>query len=186
MHDHQLAERELIAHHEAAHAVMAIELGLGLLDVGIDLDRVNATGGIGNVGCRLFLADLKDVASSDLEDEQRRIAGLIDCSGTVLAAGAASDAKLQDEDPWNALRKQGGDFKQMRDLLRRARLDEVPELEEERLRSQLNLAVQALEDPIVWKAVKAIARAALDRNVLTGADIEALAKPTLEPEIPIA
>ena len=54
--------REIVAHHEAAHAVIALELGDGLLDVGIDLDRVDATGGVGNVGCRLFIADLNDVA----------------------------------------------------------------------------------------------------------------------------
>lgn len=74
----------------------------------------------------------------------------------------------------------------MRDLLRRARLDGAPESEDERLRSQLDLAVQALEDPMVWKAVEAVARAALGRNKVTAADIEALAKPTLEPDSTIA
>lgn len=176
------SERETIAHHEAAHAVMAIEVGDGLLDVGIDLDRVDATGGIGNVGCRLFVADLDNVTPSDLEFEQRRLAGRIDCSGTVLAAGAASDAKLRGQDPWTALQKQHGDYEHMLDLLRRAKLDTTPELETERLHAQLDLAVEALQDPLVWKTVEAVAQAALDRNILTGLEIVAIAKPKLEPE----
>ena len=88
----------------------ALELGPGILEIGIDLARVDDTGGVGNVGCRLFVADLTDVAPSEVEAEQRRLAGRIDCSGTVLAAGAASDAKLRGEDPWGALLKQQGDL----------------------------------------------------------------------------
>ena len=103
MPDTVFSERQVIAYHEAAHAVVAIEMGIGLLDVGIDLERVDATGGVGNVGCRLFVADLTDIEPSDLEAEQLRLAGQIDCTGTVLAAGAASDAKLHEEDPWSAL-----------------------------------------------------------------------------------
>ena len=182
MPDQSYSERDIIAHHEAAHAVMAIEVGDGLLDVGINLGRIDATGGIGNVGCRLFVADLENVTPSDLEVEQRRLAGRIDCSGTVLAAGAASDAKLRGEDPWTALRKQEGDYEHMLDLLRRAKLDATPDLETERLRAQLDLAVQALQDPLVWKAVEAVARGALDRDILTGPEIVAIAKPKLEPE----
>ena len=173
--------REIVAHHEAAHAVIALELGDGLLDVGIDLDRVDATGGVGNVGCRLFIADLNDVAPSEIETEQRRLAGRIDCAGSVLAAGAASDARLRDEDPWTALCKQKADFDRMRDLLERAGLDAPPDLAEARLRQQLGLAVQALKDPMVWDAVEAVATAAMERTRLTGPEIEALAKPKLEP-----
>ena len=181
MSEHLFTEREIIAHHEAAHAVVAIEIGDGLLDVGIDLERVDATGGIGNVGCRLFVADLDDVAPSEVEVEQRRLAGRIDCNGTVLAAGAASDARLRNEAPWDALRKQQGDYDHMRDLLGRAHLDATPELEEERLRMQLDLAVATLNDPLVWQAVETVAKAALERIVLTGPEIVALATPMLEP-----
>jgi hypothetical protein len=179
--DHPISDREVIAHHEASHAVLALELGLGILEIGIDLERVDATGGVGNVGCRLFVADLTDVAPRNLEAEQRRLAGRIDCSGTVLAAGAASDARLRGEDPWSALQKQETDFKHMRDLLQRARLDGTPEVAEERLRSQLDLAVEALEDPLVWQAVELVAREVLERGPLKGAEIEALVKPELEP-----
>ena len=180
MLDHPISDREVIAHHEAAHAVLALELGLGILDVGIDLERVDATGGVGNVGCRLFVADLTDVSPRNLETEQRRLAGQIDCSGTVLAAGAASDARLRDEDPWSALQKQESDFKHMVELLQRARLDETPELAEERLRTQLDLAVEALNDPMVWQAVEVLAQAVLDRGPLKGSEIETLVKPELE------
>ena len=174
-----LIEREIIAHHEAAHAVVALELDVELLDIGIDLARVEATGGLGNVGCRLFVADLSDVVPSDLETEQRRLAGRIDCNGTVLAAGAASDARLRDENAWTALRKQEGDFEHMRALLKQARLDANEDVEDERLRSQLALAVDALRDPDVWAAVEAVARAALDHGPLRGKEIEAIARPLL-------
>ena len=177
-----IGDRELIAHHEASHAVLAIELGVGILDVGIDLDRVDATGGVGNVGCRLFVADLTDVAPKNLEIEQRRLAGQIDINGTVLAAGAASDAKMRNEDPWLALQKQQADFGHMRELLQRARLDETPELEEQRLRTQLELAVEALNDPAVWQAVEAVAAAVLRGGPLNGANVEALVQPGLEAE----
>lgn len=182
MLDNPLSNREVIAHHEASHAVLALELGLGILDVGIDLERVDATGGVGNVGCRLFVADLTDVSPRNLETEQRRLAGQIDCSGTVLAAGAASDARLRGEDPWSALQKQESDFRHMLDLLQRARLDETPALVEERLRSQLELAVEALNDSMVWQAVEALAQAILNRGPLKGSEIEALVKPELEAE----
>ena len=177
----EFVDREIIAHHEAAHAVIALEVGDGLLDVGIDLDRVDATGGIGNVGCRLFVADMDGLVPSDVESEQRRLAGRIDCSGTVLAAGAASDAKLRDEDPWNALRKQKADYDKMRDLLAQAHLDGTPELLDMRLRQQLDLAVQALNDPHIWRAVEVVADAALECTRLTSSEIESLAKPELEP-----
>ena len=175
-----LNEREVIAHHEAAHAVVAIEMGIGLLDVGIDLARVDATGGVGNVGCRLFVADLSDIVPSELEAEQLRLAGQIDCTGTVLAAGAASDAKLQDEDPWSALQMQQSDFRHMRELLKAAELDSTPEIEQDRLRSQLDLAVEVLNDPMVWRAVEAVAHEVLERGTVTGPEIEAIAKTILE------
>lgn len=174
------SEREILAHHEASHAVTALELGPGILEIGIDLERVDDTGGVGNVGCRLFVADLTDVAPSEVEAEQRRLAGRIDCSGTVLAAGAASDAKLRGEDPWGALLKQQGDFQHMRDLLRQAKLDDTPEGEEARLRAQLDLATEVLEDEAVWRAVEAVARAVLESGVLRGPAIEAIARPLLE------
>lgn len=176
-----LAELDIVAHHEAAHAVLAIELGMGVLDVGIDLERVAVTGGIGTVGCRLFVADLTDIAPSDVESEQRKLSGQIDCSGAVLAGGAASDAKLRGEDPWTALQKQQGDLTHMRDLLQRAKLTPTPEAEDERLREQLALAVEALGDPVVWRAIEVLAGAALERVQLSGDEIKAIADPILEP-----
>lgn len=172
---------ELIAHHEAAHAVVAIELGLGILDIGIDIARVERTGGVGVDGCRLFVCDLSNIAEENLADEKNRQAGLIDCSGTVLAAGAASDAKMLQCDPWVALQRQQGDFRYMRDLLRQAQLAPTPEEQELRLREQVSMAVEALNDPSVWRAVQAVAQAVLKSGPLTGAEIETIVKPILEP-----
>ena len=68
----------------------------------------------------------------------------------------------------------------MRDLLRKAKLDDTPEAEEARLRAQLDLATEVLEDEAVWRAVEAVARAVLESGVLRGPAIEAIARPLLE------
>ena len=177
-------ERTIVAHHEAAHAVLALELGLGVLDVGIDLDRVHVTGGMGTVGCRLFVADLADIAPSEVESEQHRLSGQIDCTGAVLAAGAAADAKLRDEDPWIALQKQQGDLTHMKSLLERAQLAPTPEAEEGKLREQLALAVEAIEDPVIWRAVEALAKAALERVRLDGGEVTRIVERLLKPRVP--
>ena len=180
MDQEPLSDDAIIAHHEAAHATLAIELGMGLLDVGVDLKRVDATGGIGNVGCRLFVAELEDVVPSELEAEQRRLMGEIDCNGTVLAAGAAAEAKLRGEEPWLTLHKQQSDLNKMRDLLRRAQLG-ATEDEDQRLRLQLDMAVDALNDPAIWRVVEAVAQAVLETGTLSGSAIEQIAEPMLGP-----
>ena len=63
----------------------------------------------------------------------------------------------------------------MRELLQAAALDATPEIEQERLRSQLDLAVEAVNDPMVWRAVEAVAREVLERGILKGPAIEAVA-----------
>jgi|GEM_PF-3148175 len=175
-----LSADEIVAHHEAAHAVIALELGLGILEIGIDLERVAVSGGIGSDGCRLFLADLTEVPRHQLDDEQKRLSGHIDVNGTVLAAGPASDAKLLSEDPWTALHKQHSDLTVMRQLLQRAKLDETEEGVESHLRNQLGLAVEALEEAAVWATVEAVAAAVLSRGPLSGPEIEAIAEPLLK------
>ena len=179
-----ISNREIIAFHEAAHAVVAIELGLGLLETGIDIARVEVTGGVGLDGCRLFLADLTDVGPKDLEDEQRRLSGQIDCNGTVLAAGPASDARLREEDPWLALHKQPADLGRMRELLTQAQLAPSVAEEEDRLRAQLAMAVEALKDPAIWSAIQAVAQEILERGSLAGPDIAAIVEPILEAQPP--
>ena len=173
--------REVIAHHEAAHAVVAIELGVGILDVGIDLDRFDESGGVGLVGCRLFIADLTDIEPQDVESEQRKLAGHIDRTGAVLAAGAAAEAKIAKEDPWLALHHQTDDISRMRELLEQAKLAPTEAAAMDRLRSQLKFSVEVLEDLEVWLAVGAVAEAVLARGPLSGPEVESIVEAILAP-----
>jgi hypothetical protein len=185
MADGNTRSREVIAHHEAAHAVVAIELGVGILDIGIDMSRFDETGGVGLDGCRLFVADLTDVTPQEVESEQLRLAGQIDRTGAVLAAGAAAEARLADEDAWVALHRQSSDIKKMRDLLALAQLAPSEEATNERLRLQLEFSVEVLADPEVWQAVGAVAEAVLARGPMTGPQVEQIVEAILAPSEPV-
>ena len=177
--------RDVIAHHEAGHAVVAVELGVGLLSIGIDLDRFDVSGGIGLDGCRLFIADLENIEPQQIESEQLKLIGRIDRTGAVLAAGAAAEAKLAKEDAWLQLHRQTDDINRMRALLKQAKLDPTEQAETEKLRTQLDFAVEVLADPAVWQAVGAVAEAVLARGPLSGPMIESIVESILAPRKPI-
>lgn len=176
-----MTEQERIAHHEAAHAVLTILAAIGVAAKGIDLAYTNAsTGSSGGLFGKLFDIDLSDLKSPELESEQQANEKEINLNGGIVAAGAASDAKLLRLDPWVALQQQHSDLQVMRNLLRRAQLSSNQEVEDALIRNQLSEAVSALENPIIWKAVEAVAAAVVTRSPLPGTTITAIAMPILE------
>lgn len=176
-----MTELERIAHHEAAHAVLTILAGLDVAAEGIDLAYTNpSTGSSGGLFGNLFDIDLSALKSPELETQQQENMKEINLNGAIVAAGAASDAKLLGLDPWEALQEQPSDLRMMRNLLKRAQLSSSPKVEEAHIRSQLREAVLALQNPIFWEAIEAVATAVLTRSPLPGTDIETIAVPILK------
>ena len=176
-----MTEQERIAHHEAAHAVLTIVAGIGVAARGIDLAYTNtSTGSSGGLFGNLFDIDLSDLKSPELEAEQQANKTEIDLNGAIVAAGAASDAKLLRLDPWVALQQQRSDLQMMQTLLRRARLSSSQEVEDALIRNQLSEAVSVLENPVIWKAVEAVAAAVVTSSALPGTTITAIAMPILK------
>lgn len=176
-----MTEQERIAHHEAAHAVLTVLAGINVAAEGIDLAYTNpSTGSSGGLFGMLFDIDLSALKSPELEAEQQKHDKEIQLNGGIVAAGAASDAKLLRLDPWEALQEQPSDLRMMRDLLKRAQLSSSQEVEEDHIRTQLGEAVLALQNPIIWEAVEAVATAVLTHSPLPGADIETIAVPILK------
>lgn len=162
-----MEDRAKVAHHEAAHAVLAYVWDLGLAD-GIDLDAATSVeGAFGNVQVYVRAID------GSLPEEVQQ-ADLI-CNLSVYCAGAASDAKIKQIDPFEALRAQPGDFGE---ALRHARSS--PLLTDEAMalaavKVGLATAVGWLEKPYIWVRVERVANAALEvRGKLGKDEIEAL------------
>ena len=68
----------------------------------------------------------------------------------------------------------------MLQLLRDAQLVDGDAAAEQRLRMQVGLAVEALDDAAVWAAVEAVADTVLRRGPLSGSEIEAIVEPMLK------
>lgn len=153
--------RERVAHHEAAHAVVAVRLGASVVEQGINLDATTSMeGAYGNAAVNIFQHD------SDLsmeEQQQDLMRNLI-----IVCAGAASDAKLKGKPLREALHEQPGDERVALKLLADSSLTEkedqsVRQKEETVLLDKaLELAEKQLGNPIVWKAIQEVARASLN------------------------
>ena len=173
-------QRERIAHHEAAHAVMMIFTKVGVPPGGISIDLVNpATSGLGSVDGRLYDIDLRDLSGPALEARQKEEAPAAMCNGLVILAGAVADAKVEGRDAWDCLIEQTSDLSQARDMLRRGQYASVAAQEDQALKVQLDEAKEVLEEREIWAAVQAVARAVLKTGKLSGPEIEAITDPFL-------
>lgn len=152
--------RARIAHHEAAHIVVAIIVGAGITDHGIDLDApTSAPGAFGRAGTNLFIPD-PDLPKPE---QMRALANNL----AIVCAGAASDAKLTSITPAQALQMQNGDETVAKRLI--AGSDLIDETEREREKEEnyvlyevgLAKAVELIDKPDVWEKIQRVAIACL-------------------------
>lgn len=146
--------REQVAHHEAAHAVLAIRAGIGVSG-GIDLDApTSVDGAFGQAAVSLLVLD-----DSLPVDEQR-----LDLARnlSIICAGAASDARIKGVTPLEALEAQPGDYGV---ALQHAQSCSVVENEEEAQYAVtevgLSHAVREVARVEVWAAIERVATAVI-------------------------
>jgi hypothetical protein len=147
----EMNDRLKVAHHEAAHAVVAYTVGAGI-HAGIDLDTPSSVGGA--FGCAAV-----NIFSPPREDEGLQEAQEILLSNIkIVCAGAASDAKILRRDIYKALDEQPGDKSFAEELLKNSPL--IGSLEEAQfvLNKGLCLVEKMLQDPQIWGAVESIAQ----------------------------
>lgn len=146
--------REQVAHHEAAHAVLAICAGIGV-NGGIDLDAsTSVDGAFGQAAVNLLVIDNSMSVAEQRQDLARNL--------KIICAGAASDARIKGITPLEALQAQPGDYGV---ALRHARSSAVVESEEEAQyvvnEVGLSHAVEALSRAEVWAAIERVAAAVI-------------------------
>jgi hypothetical protein len=165
-----------IAHHEAAHSVMAILYGAGLSG-GIDLTApTSVPGSFGVSAVSLFEPD---PSLSEAEQQLEVVRSLV-----IICAGAASDAKLEGLTLQQAIAGQPGDLgvaqehAKLHPIVSDGEIDYVIDI-------ALSRAAQVLDRAEVWDAVEAVASAALANDgKLDRIAIEELASHLLAPADP--
>ncbi len=172
-------QRERIAHHEAAHAVVALAMGLPAPSAGIDIDRENPeTGGLGSFFATMWtIEDLTHLTGSALEKAQAEEVKYARFNLMAILAGAACDSRVLGEDLMDALSQQPGDRAAAIGILARMAVPLTDH--EESLRSQMSDAASALKEFEIWNAVKEVATATLATGQLAGEEIEKIARPHL-------
>lgn len=170
--------REQVAHHEAAHAVMALIVGHGLSHHGMNIDApTSVAGAFGQTGVMTFSADLSQTADDQFED--------LGCLLAVTLAGAASDARIKGVELEVALEAQPGDLQVAKGLCSQYPFAQG-EGETVALRYGLQIAASKLEAEEAWEAVCAVARACLAANgQLSKKQIEDVALPILGIKPPV-
>jgi hypothetical protein len=166
-----MTTRSQIAHHEAAHVVVASLYGLEVDDQGINLDaETSVAGARGNSGVKLI--DLTLSAEDDLITDLAQ-------NMAIICAGAASDAKITGATPANALAHQPGDFSVAMEMAHTYPYLMSDANYPEAIKYGLLMAVDQLNKPDVWAVVESIAAACLESTDgrLSSADIEVLLQP---------
>jgi len=161
--------------HEAAHSIIAIVVGSGISNHGIDLNAsTSVEGAFGNAGANLFVYD---PVLGEEEQRNRLMANL-----GIIVAGAVSDSLALEIPLREALRRQPGDEKVATDLLSNSSLLDIQdqkqkaELIEELLNASLKQTQRSIQDPAVWEKIEAVARAALkSKGRLSKRQIETIA-----------
>jgi hypothetical protein len=146
--------REQLAHHEAAHAVLALHFGAGLASQGIDLDApTSVQGAYGTASVNLFVPDL-----TEPQAEQLKVCG---SSLAIVCAGAASDARVLGIPLADALAAQPGDESTARQHVALYPFGQTRGDQDNALTAGLEIAERTLQAPGVWDAVEAVAREVL-------------------------
>jgi hypothetical protein len=170
--------REQVAHHEAAHAVVALMTRHGLSHHGMDLDApASVPGTFGQTGVMIFAADLSQPEVDQFKDLGALLA--------VTLAGAASDARIKSVALMDALQAQPGDL-----AVAKGFCAEYPFAqgagEAVALKKGLEIAAGKLEQDGAWHAVCAVAKACLARGgKLSKQEIEDIALPIVGIEGPV-
>ncbi len=175
-----IEERARIAHHEAAHVVIAMAMGMAAPKSGMDIDLENeVSGGVGSVQVGLeFLEDLRGMSGDDLANAQDQQTDAARHNLCTILAGAACDAKLLGEDPWGALEQQPGDHCSAVAMLDLMAID--PEERDVALKAQLADACAALDEHHLWDAVEAVAAEALATGIVDPDRLEEIVRPRLD------
>jgi hypothetical protein len=158
---------EMVAHHEAAHSVLAVVYRRGLCG-GIDLHApTSVPGATGQTNVNLYVPD------PTATDEEQRLN--LARNLAIICAGAASDAKTGGLAPRAALVAQVGDH---RAALAHAALHPVVSGSVQidfAVNFALDLAVVELAKPVVWLAVEDVAAACLaNAGTLDQATVESM------------
>ncbi len=148
-------DREKVAHHEAAHAVLAIRAGFGVSG-GIDLDApTSVAGAYGNAAIALLELD-----ETLPEDEQRRDLAR---NLAIICAGAAADAKTGGIDPSDTLLAQPGDYNlAVRHAAESSIVGGDAEARAVVMNVALPIAVRVVDRADVWAAIERVAAAVLN------------------------
>jgi len=167
---------ELIARHEAAHAVLAVLFAYGLY-IGIDIDLLNKSGGTGAVGVRIADIDHTALSGEDLEAAIEEKAQEIRQSLHVILGGPAADAVYQGVDFASALDGQPSDKKKAYEFMSRAGITD--KFADQLVASVGEETVARLKNSDVGDAVIALADRLLIVRRMDGPAFEAEAKKAL-------
>jgi hypothetical protein len=152
-----LDEKERVAHHEAAHVVIAVLYGIAPTMHGIDLNvPTSAPGAFGNAGVATFDYDASLPGQQQRLDLVRNLA--------IICAGAASDARILSRPLDEALRAQVSDHQAARGYLALSPLISSEAEADYILEIGLARAAKLLDDNENWLLVETIAKAALGND----------------------
>jgi hypothetical protein len=163
-------DRERVAHHEAAHAVLSLRAGFGVSG-GIDLDaQTSVEGAFGNAAVALSMLD------ADLPTAQQQME--LGRNLSVICAGAASDARILEIDPEDALLAQPGDYGvAIQYAAGSSIIGNVKDAEYVVTQIALPVAVRDVGRPEVWQAIERLAAALLEAGGRLDRDqVEALGR----------
>lgn len=147
--------RARVAHHEAAHAVLSLRVGLGVSG-GIDLDApTSVAGAFGQAAVALLVLDASLPEPEQRMDLARNL--------SVICAGAASDARILGIDAKDALVAQPGDRSV---AIKHAADSAIVGSDEEAIHAVeevgLSVASKDVSRPEVWAAIERLAAAVLE------------------------
>ncbi|CEJ88137.1 conserved hypothetical protein [Hyphomicrobium sp. GJ21] len=171
-----LTFREILAHHEAAHAVIGVRLGAGVDEEGIDLDQAGPSGAGGIIRGKLF-------KFHPVDTKTKKWRMLLDNLAIILA-GPAANSKLQGWDMAEALKRQYGDAGMARNQIQVSKLVEAKSDDEAKIREEDVVmeqgwlkAVRMLDDEATWSAVEAVAKSVIaSGGKLPGPTIDAMVR----------
>lgn len=154
--------RSQIAHHEAAHAVMAHRLGPGIHQSGINLNHQSEAGANGGAMCNLWD---DDPSVSEKKRQRSLLENLM-----IVCAGPACDAKMTGRSLQQALQTQVSDLANAKQLLKKSPLvnrdgqDNGENEEQYLLVAAMKAASDQLAKPEVWQAIEKVANATINSN----------------------
>ena len=161
-------DRKKVAHHEAAHAVVAHSVGAGIVEGGIDIDAPSSVeGAYGRTAVNIFAHEESLTETQQKESVIHSLA--------IICAGAASDARLLNRPLDEALAAQSADASEAKKFLADNPLVETPEEAEFLLKEAMRYTAKILDRPEIWSAIELVAEECIKNDgKLSKAQIEGL------------